>query len=189
MPRLLVAALTLVVVGGLAYVATRPLGRGEARPSFFPLGSAGPGLEVGQLAPGTAQAGSPSLGLVGLDGQPVSLAAFDGRPIWIIFWKTACEPCEAEAADVAAGFAAHRTEGLAVIGIDVWDSAAAVQDYVAEHALAIPIAIASDTTAVDAFGVWGAPTHYFIGRDGRIRDRYFGPLTRDRIDEALREIL
>ena len=104
-------------------------------------------------------------------------------------WKTACEPCEAEAPDVAAAYAAHRSDGLVVLGIDVWDTAGAVREYAAQHQLAYPIAIDSSTAFKDAYGVWGAPTHYFIGPDGIIRDRYFGPMTAAFIDKSLDTIL
>jgi cytochrome c biogenesis protein CcmG, thiol:disulfide interchange protein DsbE len=189
MPRLLAVPVVLIAIVLLAYLATRPLGGGEPHPSFFIIGSAVPGVQVGQLAPGSAQAGSPALSLVGIDGKPIALTDFEGRPIWIIFWKTACEPCQAEASDVAAARAAHEGDGLAVIGIDVWDTAAVVQDYAADHTLEIPIAIAPTSAVLDAYGIWGAPTHYFIDRAGIIRDRYFGPMTRELIDEHLRRIL
>lgn len=189
LPTLLVVPVVVLAVAALVYVATRPLGGGDARPSFFAIGSAGPGVRIGQVAPGTAQAGSPGLALIGTDGSPVSLADFAGRPIWVIFWKTACEPCEAEAADVVAAYAAHGADGLALIGIDVWDSAAAVRDYATQHPLKIPVAVAQGSGAMDAYGVWGAPTHYFIDRAGIIRDRYFGPMPRNLIDESLRRII
>ena len=187
-PRLLLVPVALVAVLAVVYLATRPLG-GEPQPSFFVIGSAGPGVRVGQLAPGSAAAGAPDLALIGLDGSPLSLADFAGRPLWVIFWKTACEPCEAEAADVSAAAAAHSGDQLAVIGVDVWDTAAVVRDYAAQHHLEIPVAVARGSAAMDAYGVWGAPTHYFIDREGIIRDRYFGPMTRALIDESLRRII
>lgn len=189
MPRLVVVTMALVAVVAVVFLATRPLGGGEAQSSFVAFGSAVPGVQVGQLAPGGAQAGAPDLALVGLDGEPVDLADFVGRPLWVIFWKTACEPCEEEAPAVAAAVAAREADELAVIGIDVWDSAAVVQDYADRRGLEIPIAVATTSAARDAYGVWGAPTHYFIDREGVIRDRYFGPMTRDLIDESLRRII
>ena len=183
LPLIAVAAIALV------YLASRPLG-GEPQPSFFAIGSAVPGVQIGQIAPGTAQAPtSPELVLTDLDGAPVNLRTFVGKPLWINFWKTACPPCEAEAADVAAAHAAHRGEGLVILGVDVWDTPAVVHDYLEGHPLAYPVAIDSSTAFMDAYGVWGAPTHYFIGRDGIIRDRYFGPMTRDLIEASLRTIL
>jgi peroxiredoxin len=180
-----IALATIAVV----VLATRPLGGGEPAASFFVIGSAGPGLQIGQIAPGTAESGTAPLPLADADGIPVQLATFDGHPLWLIFWKTACEPCEAEAPAVEAAYAAHRGEGLSVLGIDVWDSAAVVGDYARDHRLAYPIAIDASSSALAAYGVWGAPTHYFIGADGIIRDRYFGPMSADLIDASLRTIL
>jgi peroxiredoxin len=167
------------------YLAARPLGGGP-QPSFFVIGSAVPGVQIGQIAPGTSQAPvDPGLILTDLEGASVNLRDHAGQPLWIIFWKTACAPCEAEAPDVAAAYAAHRADGLVVLGIDVWDTAAAVRDYAKEHDLAYPIAVDSSTVFKAAYGVWGAPTHYFIGSDGIIRDRYFGPMTAALIAESL----
>ena len=184
-------AIPLIAAAGVAivFLATRPLG-GEPQPSFFVIGSAAPGVQIGQIAPGTTQApSSPQLELTDLDGSAVALRDFAGKPLWIIFWKTACEPCEAEAPAVSAAYAAHQAAGLVLLGIDVWDTAAVVHDYAAQHELAYPIAIDSSAAFMDAYGVWGAPTHYFIGPDGIIRDRYFGPMSSDLIDKSLRGIL
>jgi cytochrome c biogenesis protein CcmG/thiol:disulfide interchange protein DsbE len=181
-----VIALTAVAV---AYLATRPLG-GKPLPSFFVIGSAEPGVRIGQIAPGTAQApAAPRLELTDLDGDPLALRDFGGKPLWIVFWKTACPPCEAEAADVAAAYAAYRASGLVLLGIDVWDTPAVIHDYAAGHELAYPIAVDTSAAFMDAYGVWGAPTHYFIGSDGVIRDRYFGPMSSDLIETSLRAIL
>jgi peroxiredoxin len=184
-----VAIPAIGVIGlALAYAATRPLG-GEPRPSFFVIGSAGPGVQVGQIAPGTAESGAAELALTDLDGAPVQLADFDGRPLWLVFWKTACPPCEAEAPAVKAAYAAHRADGLVLLGIDVWDSAAAVSDYAAQHGLPYRIAVDPSSSSMDAYGVWGAPTHYFIGPDGLIRDRYFGPMDADLLERSIGTIV
>jgi peroxiredoxin len=188
-PRLIVLPLIAVAAIALIYVTTRPLG-GEPLPSFFVISSAAPGVQIGQIAPGTAQAPAvPELVLTDLDGAPVALRDFGGKPLWIIFWNTACDPCEAEAPAVAAAYAAHRAAGLELLGIDLWDTAADVRDYAAEHELAYPIAVDSSTAFMDAYGVWGAPTHYFIGSDGIIRDRYFGPMSRELIEKSLQAIV
>lgn len=185
----LLVAVPLVALAalGLAYLASRPLG-GSPRPSFFVIGSAAPGAQIGQIAPGTAADHGEEMSLTDLDGAPVQLADFADGPLWLVFWKTACEPCEAEAPDVTAAYAAHRDEGLAVLAVDVWDSAEVVQDYAAGHPLDYPVAIDNSGSFLAAYGVWGAPTHYFIGPDGLIRDRYFGPMSADLIAQSLRTI-
>lgn len=187
---LVAVPVAVLIVASLVYLATRPLGGGEAQASFFVIGSARPGVQLGQIAPGTAQDPvSPTMTLTDLNGAPVPLAEFAGRPIWVIFWKTACEPCEAEAPDVAAAYAAHRNDGLVILGIDLWDTSAVVQDYADGHVLDYPIAVATTSAFMDAYGVWGAPTHYFIDSAGIIQDRYFGPMSHDLIDQSLEKIL
>jgi cytochrome c biogenesis protein CcmG/thiol:disulfide interchange protein DsbE len=187
---LVAVPVAVLIVAALVYLATRPLGGGEAQASFFVIGSARPGVQLGQIAPGTAQDPvSPTMTLTDLNGAPVALADFAGRPIWVIFWKTACEPCEAEAPDVAAAYAAHQDDGLVILGVDLWDSSAVVQDYADGHVLDYPIAVATTSAFMDAYGVWGAPTHYFIDSAGIIQDRYFGPMSHDLIDQSLEKIL
>ena len=184
---MVMAPLVAFAVLGLAYLGSRPLG-GSPRPSFFVIASAAPGVQIGQIAPGTA-GGDGQMSLTDLDGAPVHLADRGHRPLWLVFWKTACEPCEAEAADVTAAYAAHRSEGLAVLAVDVWDTAEVVREYTANHPLDYPLAIDTSGSFLDAYGVWGAPTHYFIGSDGIIRDRYFGPMTADLIAGSLATIV
>lgn len=191
MPRWIALPVAIAAIVALLYLATRPLGvGGDSQPSFFVIGSAVPGVQVGQIAPGMVEDPSaPALALTDLDGTPLALADFAGQPLWIIFWKTACPPCEAEAADVAAGSAAHRADGLVVLGVDVWDTTAVVHDYAADHPLDYPVAVAPTSALMDAYGVWGAPTHYFIDSSGIIRDRYFGPMTRELIEKSLAKII
>lgn len=188
-PPLLGGLLVVAVLAGLAYVSTRPLGDDGPRPSFYVIGSAVPGLQLGQIAPGTARAGSSGLAMTDPAGNPVSLADYAGHPLWVIFWKTACAACEWEAADVLGAETAHRDDGLVIIGINVWDSAAAAGDYLATHPTDYPIAVDEDGGFHRAYGIWGAPTHYFIDAAGIIQDRYFGPMTRPQMETSLRRIL
>ncbi len=186
-----VVAVPLLAIGAVIFmvVVTRPLG-GEPQPSFFVIGSAMPGVRIGQIAPGTAESPpSPALTLTALDGASVELRDFAGHPLWLIFWKTACEPCEEEADDVAAADAAHASDGLVILAVDIWDTPAAVQDDLQGQDVGYPIAIDTSDAFMSAFGIWGAPTHYFIGSDGVIRDRYFGPMTRELIERSLQTIL
>jgi len=188
-PRpLLIAALAGAGVL-IALAATRPLG-GEPLPSFFAVGSAVPGLALGAIAPGTApDPDAAQYTLLSTDGTPIALSDYAGHPLWLVFWKADCPPCEAEAADVQAAYATHHGDGLVVIGIDVWDSAAAANDYLADHPTPYPVAVDPSGAFMSRYGLWGAPTHYFVDPDGLIQYRYFGPLTTEIINDGLDRIL
>ncbi len=190
MPRLFVVIVIGVAFVGLLYAATRPLGR-ESQPSFYVIGSAAAGMQIGQIAPGRTEApGSPRLALSDVDGGLVALGDFAARPIWIIFWKTWCQPCEAEAPGIAAAYAEHQSDGLVILGINPWDTAEDVRDYASGHALSYhPSAIDPTGRFMSAYGVWGAPTHYFIDPAGIVEARHFGPITPDQIEESLHRII
>ena len=182
-----------VVVGIalLLFAATRPLG-GERTTtvtpgaSFFRLAAETRGLQVGQRAPDfVGSNGGEEVRLSDLDGRELSLAEFAGRPVWVFFWATWCPPCQQETPDIRAAFEAHRDEGLVIVAIDIQEPAESVREYATRYGLSYTIALDSDAAIMRIYGVFGLPTHYFIDRDGIIRDRYFGPLSRDEIEERI----
>jgi cytochrome c biogenesis protein CcmG/thiol:disulfide interchange protein DsbE len=184
----------MVLIGGAIYISTLPLGGPIAsrapNPSLNAMGSAAEGVGIGQSAPdfvGADDARKPLL--VDLDGNPIRLIDFGGRPLWIIFWATWCTPCQQEASDIRALYHAHRDDDLAVLAIDIQEPAAAVRDYALSHGLDYPIGL-DPTAAVRAlYGGWGLPSHFFLDGNGVIRDRYLGQLTRELMEQHLGAIL
>ncbi len=61
--------------------------------------------------------------------------------------------------------------------------------YAARYGLTYPIGLDVSGAIFRAYRIYGLPTHYFIDRNGVIRGRYFGPLTRDMVDQQLKVIL
>ena len=181
----------VLLAAAVLYVSALRLG-GTATPSpgsgFFPLGSATAGIAIGQAAPDFVGADRRTL-LTDLDGSPVRLADFAGRPLWIVFWATWCTPCQEEADDIKAAFHAHADDRLAVLAIDIQEPAAAVRAWVDEHDLDYAIGLDPAGEVKDLFGSWGLPSHFFLDGDGVIRDRYYGQLTPTLIEQRLRTIL
>jgi peroxiredoxin len=189
--RLLAALGAMLVIGAVIYLSTLRLG-GTAAPSpggsFFPLGSATEGIAIGQAAPDFVAADGEPL-LHDLDGRPVQLADFTGRPLWIVFWATWCTPCQEEAADIRSAFHAHADKELAVLAIDIQEPADAVREYVSEHDLDYAIGLDPTGEVKDLYGSWGLPSHFFLDAGGVIRDRSFGQLTAPLMEQRLRSIL
>lgn len=172
----------------LTFVLTRPLGTTPQTP-VLELGeerlkqeAARSGLGMGQRAPGFD---GEDLALVGLDGRPLSLGQYRGRPVWVVFWATYCEPCKQEEPDLVAAFEVHQSNGLVIVAIDVGEPPGEVRDYVRSHRLPYPIAIDVDGRAREAYGAIGTPTHYFVDVNGVVRDRAFGRLTRAEMERHL----
>jgi thiol-disulfide isomerase/thioredoxin len=174
-------------------IMTRPLGAPEAAPAFVPgtgeeqlkRDAAEAGLATGRSAPGLAT--DDQLGLVSLDAR-VSLGAYRGRPVWVVFWATYCEPCKEEEPDLVAMSEAHAGDGLVVLAVNVGEPLDEVRDYARSRNLRYPIVVDAEGKAQAAYGTIGTPTHFFVDADGMIRDRAFGRLARAEMERRVASI-
>lgn len=176
------------------FVVTQPLGRPPGaspnpRSSFYLIGPEAEGLQIGQQAPDFAgMYGGETVELTNLDGDPIRLADYAGRPVWIVFWATWCPPCQQETPDIRAAYDDHEADGLVVVAIDVQEPVDIVREYASKYGLGYSIGLDTYGVAFERYGVFGLPTHYFIDRQGVIRDRYFGPLTRQQMEDRIAAI-
>lgn len=175
----------------LLVLVTQPLGLNDAGQSaqsgagFYVIGDETSGVQVGQRAPDFAGGENGDVRLTTLDGETVSIEAFRGRPLWVFFWATWCPPCQQETPDIQKAWEAHRDEGLVIFGIDIQEPAEIVEEYVQTYSLTYPIGLDVTAEVMQTYQVFGLPTHYFIDRDGIVRDRWFGPLTLDQMEQKI----
>jgi cytochrome c biogenesis protein CcmG/thiol:disulfide interchange protein DsbE len=194
MRRFTIGLVLVALVGAAAYVATRPLGGPPGASVAGDRGSpaassavVGPG--IGQAAPDFISADAQTSLLRDLDGAPIRLGDFAGKPLWIVFWATWCIPCQDEASAIRAAYRAHRGQELAVLAIDVQEPATAVRAFALNHDLDYAIGLDPTASVKTLYGGWGLPSHFFVGGDGVIRDRYLGQMTADLMEQHLRAIL
>lgn len=188
-----VGLLNAIVVGAavVLYIATRPLGTAapttiQPGASFYRISAETQGLQIGQRAPDfTGKNGDLDVRLTDLDGRDVRLADFAGKPVWVVFWATWCPPCQQETPTIRDVFEANRDAGLIVVAVDVQEDADTVRRYAQTYGLGYQIGLDTYAAIMKTYGVFGLPTHYFIDRQGVIRDRYFGPLKRDQMEQRV----
>ena len=178
------------------YGVTRPLGgegplsSADPGATFYRISAETQGLDLGQLAPELAgDDGGRPIELMDLDGRPVTLASLRGHPVWINFWATWCPPCQRETPVLRDAYEAHKSEGLVLLSIDVQENADSVRRYVETYGLTQTIGLDVTGAVFRTYRIFGLPSHYFIDPAGAIRGRYFGPLTKDLVEQQLKSIL
>lgn len=185
----------MLLIGAAVYVATLRLGGAPTssrapNPNFYAIGTAVEGVGIGQLAPDFVGADGDQVPLlVDLEGDPIRLVGFAGKPLWIVFWATWCTPCQQEVSDIRAAYHAHRDDGLAVLAIDIQEPAAAVREYVLGHHIDYTIGLDPTAAVMARYGAWGLPSHFFVDRNRLITDRYFGQMNRELMEQHLRAII
>jgi cytochrome c-type biogenesis protein len=129
---------------------------------------------------------APDFALVTLDGAPVRLADFRGRPLVLNFFASWCDPCKEEAPVVKAMAEAGAAQGYSVLGIAIQDERGAAAQFMAEGGLTFPAALDLDSKAQRAYRVIGPPTTFFVDGQGVLRHIFMGPLTPADVAEGLR---
>lgn len=175
----LVLVVAAVLVGVVAWAVDRPTDDGVT------------------LLPGAAPAGAPpragdippSFQATAVDGSAVSIAALKGTPTWLTFGASWCADCRAEATDLQATYAKYRSQGLAVLGIFIDEDRAAVLDYAKRVGFTFPMVADPAGKIADVYRTYGIPIHFFIGRDGTIREVRIGRLTPGDMEQLVQQLL
>ena len=156
-PLLLAVGLVVVVAGGAGLLT--------------------PALRVGDRAPDFA--------LADLDGEPVRLADYVGRPVLLNFWASWCLPCVEEFPILAEALEVHADIGLAVIGIVYRDRSEAARAFGEQLGATWPLVMDPGERVARAYGVFGPPESWLIGPDGTLISRHIGPFTAEELAAEL----
>ncbi len=143
---------------------------GEPVPINVPGGSTSGVAGAGLLAP--------DFELITMDGERVKLSDFAGRPVWINVWASWCAPCRAEMPDIQQiyGEAGAAPDGPAILLVSLGEDPADVKRYLAATKYQLPVLLDPDFSITRGYRITGLPTHFFIGRDGTIREVAIGGL-------------
>jgi peroxiredoxin len=126
--------------------------------------------------------------LKSLEGKPVGLAVFRGKPLVLNFFASWCDPCREEMPLINELASKGVKDGYGVLGVAVEDSRAAVTEFAKESKLVFPIALDLNSIVKRAYRIFGPPATFFIDGQGIIRDVVLGPITPDRAQEAMKKI-
>ena len=132
---------------------------------------------------------APALVVNDLDGRPVDLGKFIGaKPVFLEFWATWCESCEALLPRVRAAEAKYGDK-VEFVGINVTvnDTPERARQYLAKHQLALRPLYDTEGVSVRAYQVPATSYVVIINRSGTVV--YTGMGGTQNFDGALREAI
>ena len=112
---------------------------------------------------------APDFTVYDIDGNPVKLSDFFGKPIVLNFWASWCGPCRMEMPDFDAK--AKELEGkVHFLMVNVTDGGRETVEtasaFIAEQGFEFPVFYDTDMMASNIYGAYSLPTTYFIDADG-----------------------
>jgi peroxiredoxin len=122
-----------------------------------------------------------------LDGQPVSLSDFRGRPVIVNFWATWCAPCRIEMPVFQEVFERHQEDGLVILALDQAEPAAVARDFFYdEMGLTFTPLMDESSEVATRYGSYSVlPSTFFIDPAGKVAAIHRGPLTEGQTAEYL----
>lgn len=159
--RWMVAAMAAL---GLAFVALN--GRGLSLSEAAGAGVCDPNPKPANLA----------FTFKDIHGKTVNLASYKGKVILLDFWATWCAPCKVEIPGFVELQAKYGPKGLVIIGLSVDDTVEQLKPFAAQFKMNYPVLVGLGNEAIqEAYGpIWGLPTSFLIGRDGKICKKHMG---------------
>ena len=162
--------LATIVVGAvivaLVWFFDRPGGVGGSQAITLTAAASGPPPRVDQPAPD-----------------------FRGQPVWINFWATWCPPCRAENPDIQEVYEANKGDGLVVLALDIGEDTNTVRGYVKRTSLTYTVGLDQSTEIAARYRIVGIPTHFFVDRDGVLREWRIGSMSKKTMEKKVAEIM
>jgi cytochrome c biogenesis protein CcmG/thiol:disulfide interchange protein DsbE len=109
------------------------------------------------------------------DGTTVKLSDFVGKPVWLTFGASWCQPCRAENPDIEA---TYQTISSVVVVLQVYmsEEAGTVRDYRDRVGLTYLTVPDPSERLASEYRILGIPSHFFIDATGVLREMKIGSL-------------
>lgn len=131
-------------------------------------------------------AAAPAVNMVAFDGEPITLAQFEGTPVVLNFWATWCPFCVAEMPDFESVNQAADGQ-VQFIGVNIQDDAGAADELAVETGVSYLLTRDPRGVVYSAFGGVAMPTTVFIGADGVLDEVVTGALTEGQLSNKIVE--
>ena len=118
---------------------------------------------------------APAFSLKNLDGKPISLSDFKGKPVLITFWATWCASCKEEI-PLLEKFCVAKKDQLAILLIAIdGERKRKVQQIINENKVTLPVLLLLKEKVMDQYGVRGwVPQTFLIDQEGMLMGKIVG---------------
>lgn len=149
-------------------------------------GNSGPAVPAKQNFPA-----APDVQFTKLDGSSLRLQELRGRVVLLNFWATWCQPCRAEMPEFNQLQSELESRGLSIIGASVspLDTPDVIRQFQRDVKQDYTIVRGAEEIGNQFKNGPGLPVTHILDREGRIRQTFFGPQSREVFESVIKPLL
>ena len=117
-------------------------------------------------------------------GGSLDLSDLEGKPVFLNFWWSGCEPCKDEAPIIDEAQRVYGDE-VAFVGINVRDARSDAISFAEENGLDFPHVRDETFEIYDDYALTGQPESFFIDGEGVVVEHVAGPVSEEQLDHLL----
>ncbi|WP_195643625.1 cytochrome c biogenesis protein/redoxin [Thomasclavelia ramosa] len=127
--------------------------------------------------------------LLSQDDEPISLADYHGKVVFLNFWATWCPPCQREMPEIQKLSEKYQnSEDIAILTVVMPGGqemdAAGIKKFLKEKGFTMPV-IFDDGRLSSSFQITSLPTTYMFDRDGNVYGSVVGQLSSDMMENII----
>ncbi|HUQ49487.1 MAG TPA: redoxin domain-containing protein [Terriglobales bacterium] len=130
---------------------------------------------------------APDFELSSLEGKPVKLSDFRGRPVLLNFWATWCGPCKIEMPWFVEFKKRYEAQGFEIVGVAMEDtSSEEIKKFTDKMGINYVMLRGKEAVGTAYGGVQGLPASFYIDRNGKIVAQHAGLIDKSKIEEHIK---
>ncbi len=109
-----------------------------------------------------------------LNGRPVALSDYRGKPVFFNYWASWCPACVGEMPIIQSVYADWGKRGLVLFTVNAGEDLGTIQNFMQKNHYTFPVLVDTQGDVGSKYNVYSIPISAFVDRQGDLKNQVIG---------------